>query len=97
MILVRIVFQIKWGMTHQVVEAFKKSEEIMGEKYGRSRILTDLSGPFNTVVQEIEVESLAEWERARAEVFAQPEFQKMQADMADLFESGRAEFYTIES
>jgi len=37
MILVRIVFQIKWGMTHQVVEAFKKSEEIMGEKYEKKR------------------------------------------------------------
>jgi hypothetical protein len=97
MILVRYVFQVKWGMTHQVLEAFKKGEESMGDSYGRWRILTDLSGPFNTVVQEVEVESLAEWERGRAEIFAKPEFQKMMADTADLFESGRVEFYTIES
>ena len=97
MILVRYVFQVKWGRTHEVVAAFKKAEETMGEMYGHSRILTDLSGQFNTVVQEIELESLAEWERGRAEIFAKPEFQKMMADTADLFESGRAEFYTIES
>ena len=97
MILVRHVFQTKWGKAHEVVEAFKKSEEIMGEKYGRFRILTDLSGPFHTIIQEIEVESLAEWEQNRAEIFSNPEFQKVQAGMVDVFESGRAEFYTIES
>ncbi len=97
MILVRYVFQVKWGKAHEVVEAFKKAEAIIGEKYGRVRILTDLSGPFNTVIQEVEVESLAEWEGHRAEVFALPEFQQMQADTFDLIESGRAEFYTIES
>ena len=97
MILVRFVFQVKWGKVHDVVEAMKNSQEILGEKYGPVRILTDLSGQFNTVVQEVEVESLAEWERGRAEIFAKPKFQQMQADMAGLFESGRVEFYTIES
>jgi hypothetical protein len=64
---------------------------------GRVRILTDLSGPFNTVVEEIEVASLADWERQRAALFADPEFQQSQA-VSDLpFESGRMEFYTIEA
>jgi hypothetical protein len=97
MILVRYVFQVKWGKVHEVLEAFKQGEEVMGERYGRFRILTDLTGQFNTVVQEVEVESLAEWEGGRAELFAKPEFQKMMADTAGLFESGRVEFYTIES
>ena len=47
---------------------FKLSGEIARTMVGpnvRVRILTDLSGPFDTVVQEIEVESLAEWERLR--------------------------------
>lgn len=56
--------------------AFKGFAEIMRrESGGRARILTDLSGPSNTVVQEIEVESLAAWERQRAEVFSRPDFQ----------------------
>jgi len=97
MILVRFVFQTKWGKANEVVAAFKETQKIFGEQFGRSRILTDLSGPLHTVVQEIEVESLAEWERRRAELFSQSEYQERQARAVELIESGRAEFYTIEA
>lgn len=100
MILVRLVFQAKWGRVDEVVEGFKQSEEMMRRITGsnsRVRILTDLSGSFNTVVQEIEVESLAEWERQRAAMFADPEFQQSQTSSDPPFESGRTEFYTIEA
>jgi hypothetical protein len=98
MVLVRLVFQAKWGKAHEVAAAFKEGQSAMEERYGaRSRILTDLSGPFHTVVQEIEVPSIAEWELRRSEFFANPEFQKMQARLEGLLESGRAEFYTIEA
>jgi hypothetical protein len=60
------------------------------------RILTDLSGPFDTIVQELEVESLAEWERIRAAMFNNPELQEAQASGENPFESGSTEFYTIE-
>jgi hypothetical protein len=98
MVLVRHVFQIKWGKVHEVVAALKESQGVMEERHGvRSRILTDLSGPFHTVVQEIEVPSLGEWEKGRAEAFADPELQKRMARTEGLIESGRAEFYTIEA
>jgi hypothetical protein len=98
MILVRMVFQVKWGHTHEVVADFKEFQEMMRqESGGQARILTDLSGPFNTVVQEIEVESLAAWERQRAEMFARPDFQERQARSPDIIESGRVEYYTIEA
>ncbi|NIO72495.1 MAG: hypothetical protein GTN71_26595 [Anaerolineae bacterium] len=60
-------------------------------------ILTDTSGPFFTVVTEEEVESLAEWERRIAEIFAMPEFGDWFARMIPLVESGRREFYNIET
>ena len=97
MILVRYVFQTKWGKANEVVAAFKETQKILSEHFGPSRILTDLSGPFHTVVQEIEVESLAEWERRRAEIFSQPEYQERQAHAVELLKSGRVEFYTIEA
>jgi hypothetical protein len=50
-----------------------------------------------SIIQEIEVESLAEWERRRAELFSRPEFLEGQARIAELFESGRTEFYIIEA
>ena len=100
MVLVRFVFQAKWGKAHelasQMVVFQKTAERAFGDGIGRSRILTDLSGPFHTVVQEVEVESLAAWERDRVKMFAHPKFQEMQAVTQGLMESGRTEFYTIE-
>jgi len=99
MILARIVFQAKWGQAQAVVEEFKQSADVMRKIAGpntRARILTDLSGPFDTVVQEIEVESLTEWERLRTAMFSDPEFQQRQTGDPP-FKSGSMEFYTIEA
>jgi hypothetical protein len=100
MVLVRFVFQTEWGKAHEVaarmVEFQQTAQKEFGDEVGRWRILTDLSGPFHTVVQEVEVESLAEWERNWGRMFAHPKFQEMQAEMEGLFVSGRTEFYTIE-
>ena len=60
-------------------------------------MLTDLSGPFDTVVLELEVASLADWERIRAELFARPELAEMMASTASSIASGRNELYTIEA
>ena len=101
MILVRMVFQAKWGKAGEVANEFKQNAEMIQKVYGqgaRVRILTDLSGPFDTVVQEIELESLAEWERLRAKMFSSPEFDEMrEAVTENPFVSGRTEFYTIEA
>lgn len=98
MILVRFVFQAKFGKAGEVVESFKQNAESMGfvGPDVRVRYLTDLSGPFDTVVQEIELESLAQWEKLRKKLFSDPEFQEAQETMEVPFTSGRAEFYTIE-
>lgn len=99
MILVRFVCQTRFGRAGEVVAGFRQSLEIFHRIAGsdfRVRLLTDLSGPFDTVIQEIEVESLAEWERLRNTVFSNPEIQAAEADMPDLIESGRTEYYTIE-
>ena len=99
MILVRFVFQVRWGRVQEVVNQTDRMASIMRRIYGpkaRARILTDLSGPFNTVVQEVEVESLAEWEQIRARLFTDPEFQEFQASRDLPYVAGRTEFYTIE-
>ena len=50
MVLVRYVFQTKWGKANEVVAGLKETQKIIGEHFGHSRILTDLSGPLHTVV-----------------------------------------------
>jgi hypothetical protein len=95
MILVRTVFQAKFGKANELVASLKDARQQFEEPV-QQRILTDLSGPFDTVVLEIEVESLAEWERRRVELFTSPQFRAVSARMYALIESGRNEYYTIE-
>jgi len=100
MILVRFVFQARYNQAVPTVNMFKQSEGMMDKAAGRkihSRILTDLSGQFNTVVLESVFESLAEWERVRAKMFSSPEFQEGGGGDDKLIESGRTEFWTIEA
>ncbi len=97
MILVRDIFQAKYGKGGELVALFKEARQKWpgGAKYGY-RILTDASGPFFTVVTETEVESLAEWEKLITEVFSLPDFNDWFARSLPLVESGRREFYNIE-
>lgn len=97
MLLVRDVFQAKYGKGGELVALFKEARQGW-DPDGRyaSRILTDAAGPFFTVVTETEVDSFAAWERQIAESFARPDFGEWFARMTPLVESGRREFYNIE-
>ena len=96
MILVRLVFQAKFGKAGQLAREWVQSGRGNSERAGMGRVLTDLSGQFDTVVMEFQVESLAAWEQQRKENFSNPEFAQEFQRSSDLIESGRAEFYTIE-
>jgi hypothetical protein len=96
MILVRTVFQAKIGKAQELVASFKAATQ-QSAASDQPRILTDLSGPFDTVVLETVAESLADWERRRAEMFASPLYRDMFAQVVDLVVSGRNEYYTIEA
>jgi hypothetical protein len=98
MIIVRDVFQAKYGKGDDLVALFKEAQERWpaAARYGQ-RILTDASGPFFTVVTETEVESFAAWEALLAEVFAHPDFGEWFSRMQPLVESGRREFYTVQA
>ena len=102
MILVRTVFQAKFGkggeLAQQMAAGMGGSAMEPPVGAGRWRILTDLSsGPFDTVVLEGEWNSLADWEQARRQMFANPSFQESMRGTAELIESGHAELYTIEA
>jgi len=94
MIVVRDVFQAKYGRGGELVDLLKESQPDMPR--GFQRILSDASGPFFTIVTEIEVANLADWENLMAEVFANPKFGQWFERMVPLVESGRREFYNVE-
>lgn len=100
MILVRTEFQCKWGRVQEVVDNFKAMAAGMDSQkvIQRSRIMTDLSGRFDTVVVESEVESIDSYFDMLHAAFADPEFQAAQAAIQDSpYQSGQRTFYTIEA
>lgn len=96
MILVRDVFQAKYGKSGELVALFQEAREQWPANYA-DRVLTDAGGPFFTVVVETEAENLADWERRLANIFDQPQFTDWFARMQPLIESGQREFYSIET
>ena len=101
MILVRTEFNCKWGRTGEVIENFKAMGAGMDTQnvIKRSRILTDLSGRFDTVIIESEVESIDAYLAMLQAAFADPEFQARQADRASdsPYVMGARNYYTIEA
>jgi hypothetical protein len=98
-ILVRQVFQTQVGRSKEVatmiMQGAAQFSRIAPDVHGR--VLTDLSGPFGTVVLEIEVESLAEWERVQAALAADDDKQPAGSPGgAPSFTGGYQEFYTLE-
>jgi len=96
MIIVRDVFQAKYGQGSDLAALFKEAKEKWSTQYA-GRILTDASGPFFVVVAETEFESLAAFEQKSGEIFSMPEFGDWFERMTQLVESGRREFYNIET
>jgi len=99
MILVRQTFKAKFGKAGEVSAQMRDSAQMVSRVIGMSRrwrVLTDLSGPFDTVVLEIEVESLSEWEQVRSKIFQDAEIRQSMSRSTDLMESGDSQFFTIE-
>jgi hypothetical protein len=100
MILHRAVFQAKFGKANDLVAAFKQSTGIMTAEQVEAlqpRILTDLSGPFDTVVLETTHESLAAFEQFTKALWAVMDADEEPSPTEGLIESGRNEHYTIET
>ncbi len=99
MVRVRFVLQVKWGKSDEVAQVMSEAMAAMAQDFDVSNvhILTDLSGSFHRVVEELDVESIGVWEQNRGKIFSHPAFTKSMARIDGLLESGYAEFFTIVS
>ncbi len=96
MILARAVFQAKFGKANDLVTIFKASslpDEFMESV--QPRILTDISGSFDTVVIETTHENLAALEEFRKTIFARSDASEEPSPIFDLIGSGWNEYYKI--
>jgi hypothetical protein len=60
MVLARMIFHAKFGKAAEVVSMMKQSGQAGSNQAVRARILTDLTGRFDTVVLEMDAPKMAE-------------------------------------
>jgi len=99
MIVIRNVFRLKFGKAREAVALMKESLAIQkrtltGTDFS-TRVLTDVTGPFYTLVLEITVPNLATFEMHAPRLFGDKDMQANMQKMAALVESGSREIFTI--
>lgn len=96
MMMVRLIFQAKYGKGADLLDLFKDAHRRWSGVY-TGRILAERDGAYVTVISETEVASFEEWERRLARIFAQPDFAIWFLRMTHLVDSNRRELYTVET
>jgi hypothetical protein len=96
MILVRDVFQLKFGKAKEAKELWKEGAKIESKYgYGPGRAMTDLTGPYYTLVIETTYDSLAAYENAMKNTLYANEFRAWYQKFVPLVDSGRREIFTV--
>ena len=98
MLVIREVFTAKPGQASKLAKLFKRAFEAEPN----TRIMTDMVGNYNTVVVEMQVKSLAEFEKQMEEMKSGKPDPKMDPDVAqelskytEMYLTGRREIYQI--
>ena len=97
MIVVREVFQLKFGKAKEAKAAWKDFAALR-KKHGlpASRVLADYTGPYYTFILEDTYNDLAGFEQSLKSEVGMKEFGKWYHDnFAPLVESGRREIYSV--
>jgi hypothetical protein len=96
MILVRDIFQLKFGRAKEAIALWKEGASL-AEKYGYGvdRILTDKTGPYYTLVMESTYESLTDYEKAETGHSRAADWRAWYDKFVPLVESGRREMFSI--
>ena len=99
MILVRNVVRLKYGKAREAIALAKEGlaiqkRAITGVEFS-TRVLTDVTGPFYTLVVELTVPNLASFETNAPRLFADKDWQANFQKMTPLVESGYREIFTI--
>ena len=99
MIVIRNVFQLKFGKVKEAIPLVKEGMAIQKKALSgvefSTRLLTDVTGPFYTMVLELTVPSLSTFESVAPKLFSNPEWQANYQKMAPLVKSGYREVFTV--
>jgi hypothetical protein len=97
MMVVRNVFRLKFGKAREAAALLKEGVAIQKRAGANvsSRILTDVTGPFYTLVLEITVPSLTAYEAAAPQLMGDKDWKTNYQKFAPLVESGYREVFSI--
>jgi hypothetical protein len=99
MIVVRNVFQLKFGKAREAVALVKEGIAIQKKAMAgldfSTRLMTDVTGPFYTLVLELTVPSLSTFETFAPRIFADKEWQDNYQKLSLLVESGHREVFSV--
>jgi len=99
MIVVRNVFQLKFGKAREAVALMKEGlaiqKRVMAGTDFSTRVLTDVTGPFYTLVLEMTAPNVAAVESTMPRLFADKDWQANYQKVGALVESGYREIFTI--
>ena len=99
MILVRNVFRLKFGKAREATAIMQEGLGILrnagAQTVRDARLLTDLTGPFYTLVLEETFESLTVMEQTLERDMRLPEWQAFYPRFTPLVESGYRELFTV--
>lgn len=93
MIIIRNTFTAKPGQAGKLVAYFK--EMAVAANLRNHRVLTDLTGDFNHVVFEHEMESLAEFEALMQRYATDPEIRERAKGYTDYWLTGKRELLRV--
>ena len=99
MILVRDVFQLKFGKAKEAIDLMKEAQAIANSSGATSpfRVCTDLTGPYYTLVLESTYENLSAYEQDMHSMLGNADWKAWYQRFQQLAESGHREMYTIVS
>lgn len=98
MILVRNVFRLKFGKAREAIAIWKEGLAIHRRLAGAGsppRLLTDIAGPYYTLVVEFTYPSLSDLERSVRETMGDSAWKAWYERVIPLTKSGRRELYNI--
>ena len=93
MIVVRNSFVAKPGQAGKLAAHLKEMAAVGNLR--NARVLTDLTGDFNHVVMEHEVESLSEFEEMFKRYSSDPEVREKAKGYTELWNTGRRELFRV--
>jgi hypothetical protein len=99
MIVVRDIFQLKFGKARDAIALLQEGLQFMRENSANApreaRVLTDLTGQYYTIVLETVYDGLSAFETNAQSMMGDPKWKEWYARYTPLVDSGRREIFTL--